>query len=61
MECCRCGRKPIENNLSMIPIDPKGTNGRRWICLDCATNEEVSNIDPMVKDISKVFDKRFDI
>lgn len=61
MECYRCKRKPIENNLSMIPIDTKGTKVRRWICIDCATEEEISSVNSEARDISKIFDKRFDV
>lgn len=59
MQCYKCNRKPIENNLSMIPADPKGTKNRRWVCMKCATVVEKNTVDEEVKNISKLFDKSF--
>ena len=63
MECCRCKRKPIENNLSMIPIEPPleyPNKGRKWVCMDCATKEELSGIPQDVKNVCSIFDGRFE-
>lgn len=39
MKCCRCG-KSFYDCKAMHPIDPPGTENRRWVCLDCETAEE---------------------
>lgn len=38
--CARCGRNFIENNLDAFPLDPPGTDDRRWVCGDCQTKSE---------------------
>lgn len=50
MECCRCGRKPIENNITMFPIDKPGKN-RRWSCAECMNKKEKASIP---KDVNKL-------
>lgn len=53
MMCFKCGRKPIENNLSMFPIDKKGTKNRRWVCNECISNKEKQNIKKQTIDFIK--------
>lgn len=53
MNCCRCG-KPFYECKAMHPIDPKGTKGRRWVCLECETEEENAKISPEVKEYERM-------
>ena len=53
MKCCRCG-KPFYNCKAMHPIDPPGTENRRWVCLDCETAEENATLDPKVREIERI-------
>lgn len=52
MNCCRCG-KPFYGCRAMHPIDPAGTKGRRWVCLDCETAEENASVGPEVKEFER--------
>jgi predicted P-loop ATPase len=56
MECARCHCKPIESDKAFFPIDPKGTDNRRWVCADCITKSEYSKIDNTVKNIVNVIE-----
>ena len=53
MNCCRCGR-PFYECRAMHPIDPKGTKGRRWVCLECETPEENAKLDPECKNFERM-------
>jgi len=53
MKCCRCG-KSFYDCKAMHPIDPPGTENRRWVCLDCETAEENAAVDPVVKEIERI-------
>jgi len=44
MKYYKCGRKPVQNNLDMLPIEPKGTPNRKWVCTECATPEQINSI-----------------
>ena len=39
MKCYMCGRS-IEAMRSFRPIDPPGTNDRRWVCNECQGIEQ---------------------
>lgn len=58
MVCCRCGRSLIKVKIPSFPIDKKGTPGRRWVCMDCLTPEELKNIPQdvlsLVEDIQEI-------
>lgn len=57
MECYVCGKKPIRDNVSLVPIDPKGKN-RRWSCLEHVP--EGFKLPLGVKDICSIFDDKFE-
>lgn len=59
MKCCRCNKGMSELKCGMIPIEPKGTKDRKWICTDCATNEEIDDIDKEVVEISSIINPNF--
>jgi hypothetical protein len=55
MKCykCNCG---IETGKTFYPVDPKGTENRRWVCEDCITVGQYDEIDQSVKDIVNVIE-----
>ncbi len=53
MKCFRCG-KPFYECKAMHPIDPPGTKGRRWVCIDCETPDENALVDPEVKKFERI-------
>lgn len=53
MKCYRCG-KSFNECKALHPIDPPGTQGRRWVCTDCETKAEADRIDPVVKQIEDI-------
>ncbi|MBH1941653.1 hypothetical protein I5677_12190 [Mobilitalea sibirica] len=44
MNCCKCNRTMSEVK-GMIPIEPKGTPNRKWVCTDCANIVQKQTID----------------
>ena len=58
MKCSRCNKKMSEVN-GLVPIDPKGTKDRRWVCLDCITDEEWEAIPSDVVDLSQSINPDF--
>lgn len=51
MECYKCGTKDcISKGLSMFPVDPKGTEGRRWACENCIKPSQL-DLDDVERDI----------
>lgn len=58
MRCYRCNRG-IADQVSMVPIDPKGPN-RRWACMECLTDAQRAAIPKDVIDLSAVFNTEFD-
>lgn len=58
MKCCRCNAVMGELN-AMVPIDPKGTKDRRWVCLNCITEEEWNNIPSDVVNLSQSINPDF--
>lgn len=58
MKCTRCNKQMSEVN-GMIPIEPKGTKDRKWVCTNCATNEEIDNLDCEVKELSNIINPNF--
>ena len=62
MQCCRCGRQPIKHNLTMYPIELRGsTPNRKWACTNCITPDERAAIDPGTKKIVGIFDPREEV
>ena len=59
MICYKCSRAPVENGLSMIPVDPKGTISRRWVCTECADKNEISSIPSDVKELCTIINPSF--
>jgi hypothetical protein len=55
MKCYICG-KGMDEGLSLVPIEPKGTLNRKWACLDHAEKIEVPND---IKEICSIFDTKF--
>ena len=51
MKCCRCGRQPVESGRNFYPIDPKGIDGRRWVCHICMTPEEKDKVPNDVREL----------
>jgi hypothetical protein len=35
---------PVESGRTFYPVDPKGTEGRRWVCQICMSPEEKDKI-----------------
>lgn len=53
MKCCRCG-KSFNECKAMHPIDAPGTKDRRWVCIDCETEEEAKKVDADVKELENI-------
>ena len=58
MNCCRCGKEARSCN-GMIPIDAKGTEGRRWSCTDCLSTNEKSTVDSETRELCEMFNPNF--
>ena len=56
MKCYKCGKGMMDVD-TLIPIDPKGTENRRWSCLKCAPKEKVKQIPKDIKDICNIVGK----
>ena len=59
MKYYKCGRKPVQNNLDMLPIEPKGTPNRKWVCTECATPEQINSIPKDVRGICNAINPEF--
>jgi len=51
MECYKCKKPMSEEKRGMIPVDAKGTPGRRWVCLDCADIIQKRTVPKDVRDL----------
>lgn len=56
MKCYKCN-KGMSDNVSLVPEDVKGTENRRWVCLDC--KDDSVQVPEDVKNISGIFDDKF--
>ena len=44
MKCYKCGKGMDDGVEEMLPIDPKGTPDRRWVCIECVKDSAVVKI-----------------
>ncbi len=55
--CSRCGKDlhgAMRKGSAAYPIDPKGTQNRRWVCGNCINRNEISDdILDVTNDISE--------
>lgn len=62
MKCYRCGCS-VESGRSFIPIDPSGTEGRRWTCVVCANKDQKQkareSLGKAGLEITRIFDPKF--
>lgn len=44
LKCYKCGKGMDDGVEEMLPIDPKGTPDRRWVCIECVKDSAVVKI-----------------
>lgn len=58
MKCYKC-EDSVDSGKIFIPVDPRGTKGRRWVCLDCASQEEKDTTPIDVVDLCNAINPSF--
>ena len=53
MYCYKCN-KLFNECRGMIPIEPKGTPNRKWVCTDCASIMQKQTVPKDVRDLSNM-------
>lgn len=58
MNCHRC-KKTMGQVTGMVPIDPKGTENRRWVCTECAVVAEIESVPDDVNELCTLINPKF--